>query len=63
MNILDGKLLSKKTQETIKEEVSSLKIKPCLLVILVGHDQASQIYVSSKENCLCALKTGKDFRQ
>jgi len=49
MNILDGKLLSKKTQETIKEEVSSLKIKPCLLVILVGHDQASQIYVSSKE--------------
>lgn len=20
-------------------------------------------YVSSKENCLCALKTGKDFRQ
>ena len=49
MNILDGKLLSKKIQEQIKEEVSTLSEKPCLLVILVGHDQASQIYVASKE--------------
>ena len=49
MNILDGKLLSKKIQEQIKEEVSTLTKKPCLLVILVGHDQASQIYVASKE--------------
>lgn len=49
MNILDGKLVSKKIQEEIKKEVSALSKKPCLLVILVGDDQASQIYVSSKE--------------
>ncbi len=49
MNILDGKLVSKKIQEEIKKEVSELSKKPCLLVILVGDDQASQIYVSSKE--------------
>ena len=49
MNILDGKLVSKKIKEEIKKEVSALSKKPCLLVILVGDDQASQIYVSSKE--------------
>lgn len=49
MNILDGKLVSKKIQDTIKKEVATLSKKPCLLVILVGHDQASQIYVASKE--------------
>ena len=35
--------------EEIKKEVSLLEKKPCLLVILVGDDQASQIYVASKE--------------
>lgn len=49
MNVLDGKLISKKIQENVKKEVESLETKPCLLVILVGNDQASQIYVSSKE--------------
>lgn len=49
MNILDGKLVSKKIQEEIKKQVATLSKKPCLLVILVGNDQASQIYVSSKE--------------
>ena len=49
MNILDGKLLSKNIQENLKQQISTLEKKPCLLVILVGHDQASQIYVSSKE--------------
>ncbi len=49
MNILDGKLVSKKIQEELKKEIAELNKKPCLLVILVGHDQASQIYVASKE--------------
>lgn len=49
MNILDGKLVSKQMQEAIKKEVETLNKKPCLLVILVGNDQASQIYVASKE--------------
>ncbi len=49
MNILDGKMVSKKIHEEVKQEVSKLDKKPCLLVILVGDDQASQIYVASKE--------------
>lgn len=49
MNILDGKMVSKKIHEEVKKEVSILSKKPCLLVILVGDDQASQIYVASKE--------------
>lgn len=49
MNILDGKMVSKKIHEEVKQEVVKLDKKPCLLVILVGDDQASQIYVSSKE--------------
>ncbi len=49
MNILDGKMVSKKIHEEVKKEVAILSKKPCLLVILVGDDQASQIYVTSKE--------------
>ena len=49
MNILDGKMVSKKIHEEVKIEVAKLNKKPCLLVILVGDDQASQIYVASKE--------------
>ncbi len=60
MNILDGKLISKKIQEEVKAEVSTLKIKPCLLVILVGHDPASQIYVASKEKA--CKKVGMESR-
>ena len=49
MNILDGKMVSKKIHEEVKAEVAKLNKKPCLLVILVGDNQASQIYVASKE--------------
>ena len=49
MNIIDGKAVSKKVRDAIKNEVKTFTDKPCLLVILVGNDQASQIYVASKE--------------
>lgn len=49
MQILDGKSLSLKIQEELKEKVSSLKTKPCLAVILVGDDKASKVYVRNKE--------------
>lgn len=49
MQILDGKKLSLKIQEELKEKVSSLKTKPCLAVILVGDDKASKVYVRNKE--------------
>lgn len=50
--IIDGKALSAKKREQIKNNVQSLKEKgvtPGLAVILVGDDQASQRYVRNKE--------------
>lgn len=49
MNIIDGKLVSSLIKENVKKEVEELNIKPCLLVIVVGDDPASQIYVANKE--------------
>jgi len=46
---MDGKEVSLKIRKILKEEVISRGISPKLLVILVGDDMASQIYVKSKE--------------
>ena len=51
-NVLNGKFLASIIKEDIKYEISELKkrgIKPCLSVILVGDNPASQKYVSFKE--------------
>ena len=51
-NIIDGKLVSKSIKERVANEVTSLKEKriyPCLAVILVGEDPASQVYVRNKQ--------------
>ena len=52
MILLDGKALSAKIKEEVKEEVSSIvkekNITPGLAVILVGNDAASATYVASK---------------
>ena len=51
--ILDGKNLSKITEESIKERVNNLSennIKPTLATILVGDDPASETYVKMKRN-------------
>ena len=51
--ILDGKNLSKITEESTKERVKSLSennIKPTLATILVGDDPASETYVKMKRN-------------
>jgi len=51
--ILDGKALSEKIKEKIKEETQSLSKKtgkvPGLTVVIVGEDPASKTYVSMKE--------------
>ncbi|WP_071460083.1 bifunctional methylenetetrahydrofolate dehydrogenase/methenyltetrahydrofolate cyclohydrolase FolD [Bacillus massilinigeriensis] len=50
--IIDGKLIAKKKREEIAAEVEQLKslgITPGLAVILVGDNQASKVYVGSKE--------------
>ena len=53
LKLISGSELAKKRREEIKEEVLKLKaqgITPGLAVILVGEDQASQVYVRNKEN-------------
>lgn len=55
-NIIDGKLVSKIVKERVAEEVKQLKdhrVYPCLAVILVGDDPASQVYVKNKQKA-CA---------
>lgn len=48
MIILDGKALSQKVLEKVKDKVSELEKKPHLVVILVGDDSASRLYVNNK---------------
>ena len=51
--ILDGKELSKISENTIKEKVALLSknnVKPTLATILVGSDPASETYVKMKRN-------------
>ena len=51
--ILDGKELSKNSEESIKKRVEDLyksDIKPTLATILVGNDPASETYVKMKRN-------------
>lgn len=47
--ILDGKTLSNKILDELTQKVSKLAKKPHLVVILVGDDPASQLYVGIKE--------------
>jgi len=50
--IIDGNLISGQIKQELAAEVSSLKeqgVAPCLAVILVGDDPASQVYVRNKE--------------
>lgn len=52
MIILDGKEYSKKLKNEIKEEAIRLtnktNIVPCIAIVLVGEDPASQVYVRNK---------------
>ena len=50
--IIDGKQISSAMLDTVAAEVAALKaqnIEPCLAVILVGEDPASQVYVRNKQ--------------
>ena len=46
--LLNGKELSLKMKESLIEKVEKLEKKPGLVVIQVGDDKASSIYVNSK---------------
>ncbi len=47
--ILDGKALSEKILEHLKNKIQELNIKAHLVVILVGNDPSSRIYVKNKK--------------
>ena len=49
MIIMDGKALSIKVLEDVQKRVETLSTKPHLVVILVGDNPASQIYVRNKQ--------------
>lgn len=53
MNIIDGKAISAKCKSETAEEIKALtaggRRAPCLAVILVGDDPASQVYVRNKK--------------
>lgn len=56
--IMDGKELSKKLKASLKTKVDALKsegIFPCLAVIIVGKNPASEIYVNNKKKSCAEL--------
>lgn len=48
--ILDGKTLKQNILIELSKEVSQLADKPQLVVIQVGHDEASNVYIKQKKN-------------
>ena len=63
-NIIDGKALSQLVKDEVKAEVLQLEAKygrkPCLVVIIVGENPASQVYVRNKVKA--AAYTGMDSK-
>ena len=48
--IMDGKNVKSKILDELRDEVSHLAIKPKLVVIQVGDDPASNVYIKQKCN-------------
>ena len=49
--IIDGKKISLEIKEELKKKVDNLEVKPSLVVISVGDNEASKVYVKQKEKC------------
>jgi len=47
--ILDGKKIAERTIRALKKEVEKLNPKPCLAIIKIGKDKASDIYIKAKK--------------
>ncbi len=61
--IIDGRIIADKIKEQTKKQVKelvSLGITPCLGVVLVGHNKASETYVGKKREA--AKEVGIDFQ-
>lgn len=48
MIILDGKELSLKRKEVLKEKITKLPVRPKLAIVRIGEDSASDVYVNKK---------------
>ena len=49
--IIDGKKISLEIKDELKKKVSMMKDKPSIVVISVGDNPASRVYVGQKEKC------------
>lgn len=58
-DIFDGQKLAQEKEKRLKAVVKKLKIKPKLVVVLVGDDPASRLYVELKKEA--AERVGIDF--
>lgn len=59
MTLLDGKKIKEEKLEELKSEISSLDRKPGIVVIQVGNNDSSNIYIKNKEKM--ALSLGCNF--
>ena len=53
--IIDGKSISEKIIENLKQETSHLSKKPGIAVVIVGENPASQLYVKKKHEVAQSL--------
>ena len=59
--LIDGKLISAQIKEEAAKEAAQIKargVNPCLAVVLVGNDSASQVYVNNKKKACEAVGIG-----
>ena len=61
MKIINGKEIANEILAELKQEIKEKNIKPCLAVVLVGNDPASEMYVDIKEGI--AKEIGIEFRK
>lgn len=58
--IINGKEISKRIKEELKQEIEVFSRKPSLVVIQVGNDIASDVYIEGKKKA--SLEVGIDFK-
>ena len=61
-HMIDGKAVAAQIREDLAIEVAKMSVQPCLAVILVGEDPASQVYVRNKGKAAegCGIKSFTD---
>ena len=57
--IIDGKAVSAKVKEEVRQEIEREGLDVGLAVVIVGDDSASRVYVNTKQNAceVCGIKS------